>query len=49
MKKSGWKLIPHKAFKRVDPVILSQLKPIPQLNREDYKEYLKNNNIEFDF
>ena len=26
---NGWELVPHKAFKRVDPAILCQLKPLP--------------------
>ena len=43
--KHGWQLVPHKAFKRVDPVILAQLKPLPEVNRKDYREYLQNNDI----
>ena len=45
----GWKLVPHKAFNKVDPVILSQMKPLPKLERRDYKEYLRNNDINYEF
>ena len=44
-KRAGWMLVPHKAFKNVDPVILAQMKPLPSINRKDYKEYLINNDI----
>ena len=44
-KSHGWKLVPHLAFKNTDPAILSQLKPLPQVQRESYKDYLKNNDI----
>lgn len=46
---SGWKLNPNKAFKRTDPAILATLKPMPQLEREDYKEYLREMNIPYEF
>ena len=48
-KKHGWAVVPNKAFKKVDPVILAQMKPLPILQRHDYKEYLRNNDIEHDF
>lgn len=48
-KHSGWKLVPHKAFKRTDPAILATLKPMPELQREDYKEYLREMNIPYEF
>ena len=48
-KNYGWKLVPHKAFNKVDPMILSQMKPLPKLERKDYKEYLRNNDINYDF
>lgn len=47
--KAGWDVVPNRAFKKVDPVILAQMKPLPQLMRQDYKEYLRNNDIEHDF
>ena len=25
----GWKVVPHKAFKNVDPVLLAQMRPLP--------------------
>lgn len=34
---SGWKLVPRKAFSRTDPAILATLKPLPAIDREDYK------------
>jgi len=48
-KKSGWKLVPHKAFKRTDPEILAKYTPLPQLAREDYKEFLREQNIPYEF
>lgn len=48
-KNSGWKLIPHKAFKGASPETLASLDPLPTINRPDYKQYLKNNNIPYDF
>jgi hypothetical protein len=47
--RAGWQLVPHKAFKNVAPDILANIQPMPSVNREDYKEYLKNNGIPFDF
>ena len=41
----GWKLVPHLAFRNTDPAILAQLKPLPEVQRETYKDYLKNNDI----
>lgn len=32
-KRGGWILIPHKAFKRTDPEILSKMNPLPPINR----------------
>lgn len=48
-KHSGWKLVPQKAFRRTDPAILATLKPMPELQREDYKEYLREMNIPYEF
>jgi len=48
-KHSGWKLVPHKAFERVDPQVLAKMQPLPQIKREDYKEYLRQNNIPYEF
>ena len=48
-KNSGWKIIPHKAFKNVSPEVLVQMDPLPVVNRQDYKEYLRNNNIPYEF
>lgn len=48
-KNSGWKLVPHKAFERVDPSLLAKMEPLPQIKREDYKEYLRQNNIPYEF
>lgn len=45
----GWELVPHKAFKNVAPDILVNLQPLPAVNREDYKTYLRDNNIPFEF
>jgi hypothetical protein len=41
--------MPQKAFARTDPEILSKLDPMPALNREDYKEYLRKENIPYEF
>ncbi len=46
---SGWQLVPHIAFKRTDPSILAQLDPKPALKREDYKTFLRDNNIPYEF
>jgi secreted Zn-dependent insulinase-like peptidase len=27
--KAGWRVVPHKAFRNTDPVILAQMKPLP--------------------
>ena len=48
-KKHGWAVVPNKAFKKIDPVILAQMKPLPVVYRHDYKEYLRNNDIEHEF
>ena len=48
-KNSGWKLVTHKAFHRVDPSLLAKMQPLPQIKREDYKEYLRQNNIPYEF
>ena len=47
--KHGWELVPHKAFKNVDPVVLAQMKPLPEVDRKDYREYLLNNDIQHNF
>lgn len=48
-KQSGWKLIPNRAFVNTCPKILSKMEPLPELQRADYKMYLKQNNIPFEF
>jgi hypothetical protein len=48
-KHSGWKLVTKKAFKNTDPAILAKLDPMPALNREDYKNYLRKENIPYEF
>ena len=48
-KRAGWKLVPHRAFRNTDPVILAQMKPLPEIKRKDYLDYLKNNEIYHDF
>ena len=48
-KHGGWKLNESRAFRNVSPDILSQLDPIPKLDRDDYKEYLRVNNIPHKF
>ena len=40
-KKAGWKVIQQKAFKNVAPQIIMQLDPIPQLERQDVREYIE--------
>ena len=40
-KRAGWKLFPQKAFKNVAPAFLMQLDPIPQLDRQDVREYIE--------
>ena len=32
-KRSGWKVIPNKAFKRTAPHLLMEMDPVPELNR----------------
>ena len=46
---SGWKLVPHKAFKNTCPEVLSTLDPLPPLQREDYKQHLREQNIAYEF
>jgi hypothetical protein len=41
--------VPKKAFGRTDPAILATLKPLPAIEREDYKQYLRENNIPYEF
>ena len=40
-KRAGWKVHPTKAFKAVAPAIIMQLDPIPQLDRQDVREYIE--------
>ena len=40
-KKAGWKVLQQKAFKNVAPYIIMQLDPIPQLERQDVREYIE--------
>lgn len=47
--RAGWQIVPHRAFKNVAPDLLAEMQPLPAINREDYKEYLKNNSIPYDF
>jgi hypothetical protein len=47
--RGGWQVVHHKAFKNVAPDILANMQPLPAINREDYKTYLKNNSIPFEF
>jgi hypothetical protein len=47
--RAGWVLVPHKAFKNVAPDVLAGMQPLPSVNREDYKNFLRNNNIPFEF
>lgn len=49
LKKAGWQLVPHIAFKNVAPEVLAEISPLPALNNEKYKEYLRNNQIPYDF
>eukprot|EP00347_Sterkiella_histriomuscorum_P017075 403350762 len=48
-KHSGYQLIQHRAFRNVAPEILAQIEPLPVVNRQDYKDFLRNNNIPYDF
>ena len=48
-KHAGWKLVPNRAFRNTAPWILAKMDPLPQLQREDYKKYLRENNIPFEF
>lgn len=48
-KNSGWQINQNKAFANVAPEILVQMDPLPAVNRTDYKEFLRNNNIPYDF
>lgn len=38
---AGWKVVPQKAFKNVTLDIVSQLDPLPVMQRKDYKDYLR--------
>ena len=40
-RKSGWKVQQQKAFKNVAPSIIMQLDPIPQLDRQDVRDYIE--------
>ena len=46
---SGWQVIPNRAFKNVAADIVAGMEPLPVMQRQDYKEYLRNNNIPFEF
>jgi len=46
---AGWQIVPHRAFRNVAPDVLANMQPLPAINREDYKTYLRNNNIPFEF
>ena len=48
-KYAGWKIVPNRAFRKVDPEILAQMDPLPKINRQDYKEYLRKHGIPYDF
>lgn len=47
--RAGWVIVPNRAFKNVAPEVLSQIEPLPAISRDDYKEYLRKNNIPYDF
>ena len=40
-KRAGWSVNPAKAFKNTSPSIVMQLDPIPQLDRQDVREYIE--------
>ena len=40
-KRGGWTVIPTKAFKNTAPEIIMKLDPIPQLERQDLREYIE--------
>ena len=40
-KLAGWQVNPAKAFKNTAPSIVMQLDPIPQLERQDVREYIE--------
>ncbi|CAI2384827.1 unnamed protein product [Moneuplotes crassus] len=46
-KYGGWKVRPSRAFKNTAPDVLAQLRPLPNVRRRDYLEYLQENGIEF--
>ena len=48
-KKGGWQLVPSVALKNVDPSILATLEPLPQMVRQDYRDFLRRNNIPYEF
>jgi hypothetical protein len=48
-KVSGWELVPEKAFKNTAPEILAKLDPLPKIDRADYKQYLRDHNIPYEF
>ena len=46
---AGWQLVPNRAFRRIAPDVLAKVSPLPVVYREDYKRYLRENNIHYDF
>ena len=40
-KRAGWKINPVKAFKNTEPSIIMKLDPIPQLDRDDVRDYIE--------
>ena len=42
-KRSGWTVVPHKAFANTDPAVLCEFNRIPKLDREDFIKYVENN------
>lgn len=49
LKNSGWSLNMQKAFKSTDPASLAKMEKLPELEREDYKDYLRKHNIPYEF
>ena len=40
-KRAGWEVNPSRAFKNTEPSIVMKLDPIPQLDREDVRDYIE--------
>ena len=48
-KNAGWRIVEHKAFRRIEPELLAAMTPMPQLQRSDYKQFLRDNEIPYEF